>query len=146
MRRSSMDLAVGVFVLLGLCALGWLSVRLGRVELLGAGGYAVTADFPAVGGLKPGSTVEIAGVSVGKVDSITLADYQARVRMTIRDGVKIQEDAIVSIKTRGLIGEKFIRINPGGSDRIVPPNGRLREVEPPVDFEELLSKYVFGKV
>jgi phospholipid/cholesterol/gamma-HCH transport system substrate-binding protein len=141
-----MDLAVGVFVLLGLCALGWLSVRLGRVELLGAGGYAVTADFPAVGGLKPGSTVEIAGVSVGKVDSITLADYQARVRMTIRDGVKIQEDAIVSIKTRGLIGEKFIRINPGGSDRIVPPNGRLREVEPPVDFEELLSKYVFGKV
>lgn len=146
MRRSSLDLSVGVFVLLGLIALGWLSVRLGRVELFGGGGYAVTADFPAVGGLKPGSTVEIAGVNVGKVDSITLADYQARVRMTIRDGIKIQEDAIVSIKTRGLIGEKFIRINPGGSDRLVPPNGRLREVEPPVDLEELLSKYVFGKV
>ena len=146
MRRSSLDLGVGVFVLLGLLALGWLSVRLGRVELFGGGGYAVTADFPSVGGLKPGSTVEIAGVDVGKVDTITLADYQARVHMTIREGVKIQEDAIVSIKTRGLIGEKFIRINPGGSDRLVPPNGRLREVEPPVDFEELLSKYVFGKV
>ena len=146
MRRSSLDLGVGVFVLLGLLALGWLSVRLGRVELFGGSGYAVTADFPSVGGLKPGSTVEIAGVDVGKVDTITLADYQARVHMTIREGVKIQEDAIVSIKTRGLIGEKFIRINPGGSDRLVPPNGRLREVEPPVDFEELLSKYVFGKV
>jgi phospholipid/cholesterol/gamma-HCH transport system substrate-binding protein len=146
MRRSSLDLGVGVFVLLGLLALGWMSVKLGRVEVFGAGGYAVVADFPSVGGLKAGSTVEIAGVEVGRVDAITLADYQARVRMTIHAGVKIQEDSIASIKTRGLIGEKFIRINPGGSDRLIPPNGRIKEVEPPVDFEELLSKYVFGKI
>ncbi len=146
MRRSSLDLAVGVFLLLGLVALGWLSVRLGRVDVFGDRGYAIVADFPSVGGLKAGSTVEIAGVEVGRVNSITLADYQARVRMTIRSDVKIQEDAIASIKTRGLIGEKFIRISPGGSDKIVKPNGRLTEVEPPVDFEELLSKYIFGKV
>jgi len=146
MRRSSLDLAVGVFVLLGLLALGWMSVKLGRVEVFGGGGYAVIADFPSVGGLKAGSTVEIAGVEVGRVDAITLADYQARVRMTIHAGVKLQEDSIASIKTRGLIGEKFIRINPGGSDRLIPPNGRIKEVEPPVDFEELLSKYVFGKI
>jgi phospholipid/cholesterol/gamma-HCH transport system substrate-binding protein len=146
MRRSTLDLAVGVFVLIGLIALGWLSIRLGRVELLGTRGYAVVADFPSVGGLKPGSPVEIAGVEVGRVDGISLADYQARVRMTIKDGVRIQQDSIASIKTRGLIGEKFIRINPGGSDRMIPPNGRITEVEPPVDFEELLSKYIFGKV
>ncbi len=146
MQRSALDLAVGVFVLIGILALGWLSVRLGRVEFLGGSGYQVTADFPSVGGLKPGSAVEIAGVEIGRVEAITLADYQARVRIRIRSDVKLQEDSIASIKTKGLIGEKYVRINPGGSDRIIPPNGRIREVEPPVDFEELLSKYIFGKV
>ena len=147
MKRSLVDLSVGVFVLLGLLALGWLSVKLGRVELLGSHGYAVIADFPTVGGLKSGSAVEIAGVEVGRVDSITLdKDYQARVRMTIRPEVKLQEDSIASIKTKGLIGERYVRISPGGSDRIIPPNGRIKDVEPPVDFEELLSKYIFGKV
>ncbi|MEK7365008.1 MAG: outer membrane lipid asymmetry maintenance protein MlaD [candidate division NC10 bacterium] len=146
MQRSALDLAVGIFVLIGVLALGWLSVKLGRVEFLGGSGYQVTADFPSVGGLKAGSAVEIAGVEIGRVEGITLADYQARVRIRIRSDVKLQEDSIASIKTKGLIGEKYIRINPGGSDRIIPPNGRIREVEPPVDFEELLSKYIFGKV
>ena len=85
-------------------------------------------------------------MDVGRVDGITLADYQARIRMTIRAGVKLQEDAIASIKTKGLIGERYVRINPGGSDKLVQPGGRLTEVEPPVDIEELLSKYIFGKV
>ena len=148
MRRSALDLGVGIFVLIGVLALGWLSVKLGRVEFLGGSGYQVTADFPSVGGLKAGSAVEIAGVEIGRVEAITLADYQARVQIRIRSDVKLQEDSIASIKTKGLIGEKYIRINPGGSDRIIPPNGtgKIREVEPPVDFEELLSKYIFGKV
>jgi len=80
------------------------------------------------------------------VESIGLADYQARVKLRLNRDVKLQEDSIASIKTKGLIGEKFIRISPGGSDKIIPPNGRIREVEAPVDFEELLSKYIFGKV
>jgi len=146
MRRSALDLGVGIFVLIGILALGWLSVKLGRVEFLGGQVYQVTADFPSVGGLKAGSAVEIAGVEVGRVEAITLADYQARVLMRIRSDVKLQEDSIASIKTKGLIGEKYVRINPGGSDRVIPPNGRIREVEAPVDFEELLSKYIFGKV
>ena len=146
MRRSALDLGVGIFVIIGILALTWLSVKLGRVEFLGGQGYQVTADFPSVGGLKPGSTVEIAGVEIGRVESIFLADYQARVRMRIRSDVKLQEDSIASIKTKGLIGEKYVRINPGGSERLIPPNGRIREVEAPVDFEELLSKYIFGKV
>ena len=146
MRRTTLDVAVGVFLLLGILALGWLSIRLGRVELFSAGGYTVIADFPSVGGLKPGSSVEIAGVEVGRVDRISLADYQARVTMSIKPGVQLQEDAIASIKTRGLIGEKYIKINPGGSEKLIKPNGKLTEVEPPVDIEELISKYVFGKV
>ena len=135
-----------MFLLIGLLALGWLSVRLGRVELLGSPGYSVIADFPSVGGLKAGSSVEIAGVEIGRVDRITLHDFQARVAMTIKPHVKLQEDAIASIKTRGLIGEKYIKINPGGSEKLIAPNGKLTEVEPPIDIEELISKYVFGKV
>jgi phospholipid/cholesterol/gamma-HCH transport system substrate-binding protein len=146
MRRSALDVAVGVFLLIGILALGWLSVRLGRVELFSSPGYVVFADFPSVGGLKAGSSVEIAGVEIGRVDRITLSDYQARVAMTIRGDVKLQEDTIASIKTRGLIGEKFIKINPGGSEKLIKPNGKITEVEPPVDIEELISKYVFGKV
>ena len=146
MERARVNIAVGLFVLIGIVALGYLSIQLGRVSFLGATGYVVTADFPSVGGLKPGSTVEIAGVEIGRVEAIGLADYQARVTLRIRAGVKLQEDAIASIKTKGLIGEKYLRISPGGSDRIIPPDGKIREVEAPVDFEELLSKYIFGKV
>ena len=146
MRRTALDLSVGIFVLLGILALGWMSVKLGRVDLFGRSGYTVSADFPAVGGLKAGSPVEIAGVEIGRVVRIALADYQARVFMSIRSDVKLQEDSIASIKTKGLIGEKFVRISPGGSDKTIPPDGRIKEVEPPVDLEELLSKYVFGKV
>jgi phospholipid/cholesterol/gamma-HCH transport system substrate-binding protein len=106
----------------------------------------VSADFPTVGGLKSGATVEIAGVEIGRVESIGLADYQARVVLRLNGNVQLQEDSIASIKTKGLIGEKFIRISPGASDRIIKPGGRIREVEAPVDIEELISKYVFGKV
>ncbi len=146
MKRSALDLGVGVFVLIGLIALGWMSVKLGRIDLLGNRGYVVSADFPTVGGLKAGSTIEIAGVEVGRVDRILLQDYQAHVIMVIQPGVKLQDDSIASIKTKGLIGERYVRISPGGSDKIIPPDGRIREVEPPVDIEELLSKYIFGKV
>jgi len=100
-----------------------------------------------VGGLKNGAAVEIAGVGIGRIESIGLgADYQARVVLRVRDGVQLQEDSIASVKTKGLIGEKYLRISPGGSEKIIKPGGRIREVEPPVDFEELLSKYIFGKV
>ena len=73
-------------------------------------------------------------------------NYEARVVLRINSDVKLQEDSIASIKTKGLIGEKYLRISPGGSEKIIPPKGRIREVEAPVDFEELLSKYIFGKV
>jgi len=146
MERSRANIAVGVFVILGMVALGYLSIKLGQVSFLGGRGYAVTVDFPSVGGLKPGSAVEIAGVEIGRVEAIGLADYQARVTLRVQTGIKLQDDAIASIKTKGLIGEKYIRISPGGSEKIIPPNGKIREVEAPVDFEELLSKYIFGKV
>src|ERR1700704_6206642 len=146
MERTKVNVAVGLFLVLGILALGYLSIRLGKVSFLGGSGYLVSADFPSVGGLKAGSAVEIAGVEIGRVEAIKLVEYQARVTLRIDSSVKLQEDSIASIKTKGLIGEKYLRISPGGSDKIIPPKGRIREVEAPVDFEELLSKYIFGKV
>ncbi len=147
MERSKVNIAAGFFVILGLLALGYLSIKLGKVSFLGGGGYVVTANFPSVGGLKTGSSVEIAGVEIGRVENIGLAkDYEAQVTLRISNEVKLQDDSIASIKTKGLIGEKYIRISPGGSDKIIPPNGRIREVEAPIDLEELIAKYIFGKV
>src|SRR6059036_1448342 len=146
MDRRRGTTAWGISAFWGTGRSGIFSISLGQISFLGAGGYNVTADFPSVGGLKAGSSVEIAGVEIGRVQSIGLANYQARVTLRLQPGIKLQEDSIASIKTKGLIGEKYIRISPGGSDKIIGPNGKIREVEAPVDFEELLSKYIFGKV
>jgi phospholipid/cholesterol/gamma-HCH transport system substrate-binding protein len=146
MERTKVNVAVGIFLVLGILALGYLSIKLGRVSLFGSRGYLVSADFPSSAGLKVGANVEIAGVPVGSVESIRLKDDQAHVVLRMQPQVKLTEDSIVAIKTKGLIGERYVNISPGGSERVVPPNGQLREVQPPVDLEELLSKYVFGKV
>jgi len=147
MRKFDLELAVGIFVLIGIVALGYLSVKLGRLEVIGIRGYAIYAEFERAGGIKPGSVVEIAGVEVGRVKSIRLnEDYQALVELTIRYDIELQEDAIASIKTKGLIGERYIQITPGGSDRIIPDGGRMRETESAIDIEEMISKFIFGRV
>jgi phospholipid/cholesterol/gamma-HCH transport system substrate-binding protein len=146
MKKFDLELAVGIFVLVGIICLGYLSVKLAKMELIGGDKYEVYAMFTDVGGLKAGSSVDIAGTEVGKVSSIVLEDYEAKVVMSVRADIKLQEDTIASIKTRGLIGEKFLALTPGGSEQIIAPGGQVRETLPPVDFEELISKYVFGKV
>lgn len=146
MKKFDIELAVGLFMIAGIICLGYLSIKLGRMEVLGSKGYELYAHFSNSGGLKSGSSVVIAGVDVGRVKGIMLEDYQARVVLDLQQGVEIQEDAIASIKTKGLIGEKYIEITPGGSEKIIPPGGRIRDTQPAVDLEELISKFVFGKV
>ena len=146
MKKFNIEFTVGLFVIAGIFCLGYLSIKLGGMELIGSQGYDVYALFSNSGGLKQGSSVMIAGVEVGRIRSIGLDDYQARIVMNLNKDVKLQEDAIAAIKTKGLIGEKFIEITPGGSETLLPPGGKIRETLPPVDFEQLISKYVFGKV
>lgn len=146
MKRFDVELAVGVFVLAGLVCLGYLSIKLGKMEVVGGKGYELQALFPSVGGLKVGSPIVIAGVEVGRVKSIRLENYQAKVSLSLPEDVKIQEDAIAAIKTKGLIGEKYIEITPGGSETFLKPGAQIRETQPPVDLEELISKFVFGKI
>jgi phospholipid/cholesterol/gamma-HCH transport system substrate-binding protein len=146
MKKFDLELAVGLFIIAGIVCLGYLSIKLGKMEIVGEKGYEIYGIFSNVGGLKVGSSVEIAGVNVGRVKSISLEKYQANVVLNLPKDLKIQEDAIVSIKTKGLIGEKYIEITPGGSEKIIPPGGRIRETQAALDMEELISKFIFGKI
>jgi len=146
MKKFDIELAVGLFVLAGLICLGYLAIKLGKVEIVGGKGYEVYAIFSNSGGLKTGSTIVLAGVEIGRVKNITLENYQSKIIMSLHPNVKLQEDAIASIKTKGLVGEKYIEITAGGSEKFIPPEGRIRETQPPVDLEELISKFVFGKI
>ncbi len=146
MKKFDLELAVGLFIIAGIVCLGYLSIKLGRLEIVGEGGYEIYGVFSNIGGLKMGAAVEIAGVTIGRVKSIKLDNYEARVVLNLPKGLRIQEDAIASIKTRGLIGEKYIDITPGGSEKPIEPGGRIRETQPAIDVEELISKFVFGKI
>jgi phospholipid/cholesterol/gamma-HCH transport system substrate-binding protein len=146
MRKLDLELAVGLFVLAGILCLGYLSVKLARMEVLGGDGYQIYAIFSNTGGLKEGASVAIAGVEVGRVKAITIEDYEAKVALSLKEGLEIQEDAIASVKTKGLIGEKYIQITPGGAEEIIAPGGTIMETEPAVDIEQLISNYVFGKI
>lgn len=140
------ELAVGVFLLIGIFSLIYISVKLGKLEVLGHEGYTLYASFENAGGLKSGASVEIAGVKIGTVGSVQLNNYQALVGLTITKNVKIQDDAIASIKTAGLLGEKYLEITPGASDRILRNGGSIRETESAIDIQDLIAKYAFGKV
>lgn len=146
MKKFDLELTVGLFIIAGIICLGYLSIKLGKMEIVGERGYEIYGVFSNVGGLKNGSSVEIAGVKVGRVKSVTLYNYQARVVLNLPKNVKLQEDAIVSIKTKGLIGEQYVEITPGGSEKIIKPGGQIRETQSAVDLEELISKFVFGKI
>jgi phospholipid/cholesterol/gamma-HCH transport system substrate-binding protein len=144
MNQKTSEIIVGLFVLVGIACLGYLAIKLGKLEVLGNSGYTVYADFSTVAGLKRGDPVEIAGVKVGRVDSLGLADDRARLVLRIDDGVKLQEDVIASVRARGLIGEKFVLVSPGASDKIIPAGGKIRETESPPDIPDLIGKLVGG--
>lgn len=148
MKRASIETAVGLFVFIGILCVGYLTIKLGKMELLGKDYYLLQAQFESVTGLKEGANVEMAGVPIGKVDAISLdlERQTARVRLKIQGDVVVTDDAIASVKTTGLIGDKYIKLSPGGSDIVLKPGDTLIETESALDIEELISKYVFGGV
>jgi phospholipid/cholesterol/gamma-HCH transport system substrate-binding protein len=146
MEKTKLELIVGVFVLVGILCLGYLSIKLGKLELIGGNVYEVVAQFNTASGLKPGSSVEIAGVEVGRVRAIALKEDRAAVTLAVDDTVKLYTDTIASIKTRGIIGEKFLALSPGGGGDPLKPGDTIRDTESGLDLEELVSQYVHGKV
>lgn len=147
MRKFNVEIVVGLFVVAGFLCFAWLAIRLGDVGIFDPPTYTVTAEFGSISGLKPGATVEIAGVQIGKVTLIRLntEKYEARVEMSIQKGVALQEDCIASIRTAGIIGDRYIDISPGGAAELIGPGGRITETESAINLEELVSKYIFEK-
>jgi len=143
-NETRTEIIVGVFVLAGLVCLGYLAIRLGKVELFGTQGYVVFADFVSVAGIKLGDPIEIAGVRIGKVEAIGLADDRARLTLRVSEDIKLQEDVIASVRARGLIGDKFVLVTPGASDKIIAPGGKIRETDSPPDIPDLIGKFIGG--
>ena len=148
MKKDSVELGVGIFVLIGILCVGYLTVRLGKMQILGDNYYTLNARFQSVTGLKTGSQVEIAGVQVGQVDSIALdhRDMVAIIQLKIRKDVQLTDDVIASVKTAGLIGDKYIKLSPGGSGDILKPGDMITDTESALDIEALISKYAFGNI
>lgn len=145
-KPLTLEFTVGVFILIGFLCLGYLSIRLAKKEIFDTGKYTVHAFFSNIGGLSPGAPVEIAGVEIGRVKNITLDDYDAHVLMVIQEEIQLQMDVIASIKTKGLFGEKFVEIVPGGDEVYIEENGKIRNTEPAMDFEGLISKFIHGQI
>jgi len=146
MKKTSVETAVGVFVLIGLISVAYLTIKLGKMEWFGDDFYTLEARFNSVSGLKAGALVDMAGVEIGKVADIYLDNQRqvAIVSLKIKKSVVLTDDVIASVKTSGLIGDKYIRLTPGGSDRILKTGDMIIETESALDIEELVSKYVFG--
>jgi len=141
-------MAVGIFMLIGIACVGYLTVQLGKMQWLGDNFYALNARFKSAEGLKTGSQIDIAGVKVGQVGSIQFDPKRqmALVQLKIQKDVVLTDDVIASVKTSGLIGDRYIKLSPGGSDVVLKPGDQITDTESAIDFEDLISKYVFGKV
>ena len=146
MKQFNVEYAVGLFLIAGLLCSFWLAMELGGVTAGSNDTYTLRARFVSASGLKPGADVELAGVVVGQVTDISFVtdDYEAEVKLAIAKEIKLQDDAIASIRSTGIIGGKFLKITPGASDILLAPGDEILETESSVNFEELLSKYIFS--
>lgn len=132
-------------MVVGLLSLSYLAIRLGNIGLFKQDTYSLQARFVSSSGLNEGAFVEVGGVRVGTVEKIEVdyESYESVVSMALDPRISLQEDAIASIRTSGIIGDKFVKISPGGSDVYLQSGGEIYETESSINLEELISKYIF---
>jgi phospholipid/cholesterol/gamma-HCH transport system substrate-binding protein len=148
MKKNNLELLVGIFVLLGIAAVAYLTIKLGSGSLTGGKTYLVEARFANAGGLHSGGSVMLAGVLVGRVEDVRMdpTDFCAIATLRIADEVKLPTDSMASIKTSGLIGDKYVSLSPGADETTMAPKTRITMTESAVDLESLISKMAFGSV
>lgn len=148
MKKYTQETVVGIFVVIGLLAIAYMTVKLGNVGFLGEQSYSLYAKFSSVTGLRAGNPVNMLGLEIGRVESFEMdqENLVAVVQLKIDNGIKIYDDAIASIKTEGLIGDKFVSIDPGGGGDLLAGGDTITDTESPTDIMELISKYAFGDV
>lgn len=147
MKRSSVETAVGVFVVVGFVCFAFIAIKLGNLEIMKTDNYSLTARFDTVSGLRLGAPVEVAGVRVGTVDTIRLDEkkFEAVLGLKIEPYVKLPKDTIASVRTAGILGDKFIKLTPGAETESLPDGGVIVDTESALSLEELISKYMFEK-
>jgi phospholipid/cholesterol/gamma-HCH transport system substrate-binding protein len=145
--QRRIEILVGIFVLICLISAGYLTLRLGDLQIFSSDYIQYKARFSEVGGLVEGSEVRISGVNVGRVNDIRLDQERFAVIVTfsVEKELRLSDDTIVAIKTRGLIGDKYLSISPGGSGIYLEPGATLIDTRAPVDIQDLISKYAFGE-
>ena len=148
MKQTRLELTVGIFVVLGLAAVAYLTLKLGSGSLVGGDTYLIEARFANAGGLHSGSSVLLAGVTVGRVEAVRMepSDYTAIATLRIAKVLRLPTDSMASIKTTGLIGDKYIALSPGAEEAYLEPGARITMTESAVDLESLIGKMAFGSV
>lgn len=148
MKQNKLELMVGIFVVLGIAAVAYLTVKLGSGSLVRGDTYLVEARFANAGGLHSGSSVLLAGVTVGRVDEVRVdpADYSAIATLRIPGGLRLPTDSMAAIKTTGLIGDKYVSLSPGADETYLKPGTRITMTESAVDLESLIGKMAFGSL
>mgnify|MGYP001252663312 CR=1 FL=1 len=146
MSKFNIQLVTGIFVALGIAAFTYAAVNIGGVSFREQPSYTLKARFTSISGLRTGAVVEAAGVRIGTVSNIEFdpETYEAVVSLRINQNVPVQEDAIAAIRTQGIIGEKYVKLTPGGFDELLEDGDEILETESAVSLEELVSKYIFG--
>jgi len=143
-----METVVGIFVIIGLICVAYMTVKLGKISYFGDSYYSLYANFGSVSGLRVGNIVEIHGIEVGRVASLDIDQEKqaATVELKIREDIRIYDDAGAAIKTAGLIGDKLVNIDPGGAGVLLKPGERISETTSPIDIGDMISKYAFGDI
>ena len=148
MKKYSKETVVGIFVVIGLACIGYMTVKLGNVGFLGDNMYSLFAKFSTVTGLREGNPVNMLGLEIGRVEKFTMdqENQQVVVEFKINKGIEIYDDAIASVKTEGLIGDKYVAVDPGGGGDLLANGDTITDTNSPTDIMDLVSKYAFGDV
>lgn len=146
--NRTIDLSVGLLLVLGLFCLAYVSVSFGNLNLFVGDRYPVKAVFSNVAGLNENTEVEMLGIRVGSVTDIRLENYKAHVTLSVQRDVTLPQGTIASIKTEGLLGEKYVSLSPGGmpGDIEKDGSGQITETNDPLILEDLIGKMAFGQV
>lgn len=141
--NATRDLVTGLFVLVGFVSLAYLSFTVGGLQYTGDGGLPVYALFDQVAGLKPKSPVEIAGVRVGQVRSISLDEtFRARVDLDLDSSLHLPIDSSAAIVTAGILGDRYIQLTPGAEDASLQPGEQIAYTESAMVLERLIGKFL----
>lgn len=146
MKNNSIEMFVGLFMLIGFGAFVYLALQLGEVSFLkDSTTYVIEAEFDNVSGVKKGASVQVAGVVVGEVSSIKLGeDEVAILSLKVDKAIELPTDSMASVKSQGIIGDKYIQLSPGGDEELFKPGELIRDTESSLDIESLISKFAFG--